>query len=484
LIAPLRSHSQAEAFDAGAMEFERMFHDLSGDAISVANDAARLAWNDTLEAMLAHAASTPQHLAGTLAADPGFALAHAAKGLMLLTLARPELTGAARDCLATARRAMTECPVTKREAKFVDALALWLADKPRRAAQTLEAVLGDHPQDVLSLKLSHGIRFMLGDQGEMLASLRRVMPRFSSANPLAGYVSGCYAFALEERGFYREAEAAGRRAVELAPRDAWGRHAVAHVLEMTGRTDEGVAWLGDARNWSHANNFRFHITWHLALFRLERGETAEVLRLYDEGIRGEQTDDYRDIANGAALLARLGYAGVDVGTRWEELAAKAEGRVGDGRLVFADLHYALALLGAGRQGAAAEIARSLVDDSRGHQSGERRAAARSGSLAAFGLIAFHERDYAEAARLLGAARGGLVAIGGSHAQRDLFEQAYIESLIRSGAHDRASQVLRERLARRGGHNPFASRRLARLATNRMGLAAALAVAATPLAIAH
>ncbi len=461
-----------------------MFHDLSGDRISVANDAARLAWNDTLEAMLAHAAATPEHLARTLAADSGFALAHAAKGLMLLSLARPELTGAARECLALARRSIANRSVTVRETGFADALGLWLSDKPRQAAQTLEALLVDHPQDVLALKLSHGIRFMLGDQGEMLACLRRVMPRFADSHPLAGYVSGCYAFALEERGFYREAEAAGRRAVELAPRDAWGRHAVAHVLEMTGRVDEGVAWLGDGTSWAHANNFRFHITWHLALFRLERGETAEVLRLYDDGIRAEQTDDYRDIANGAALLARLGYAGVEVGSRWEELATKAEARVGDGRLVFADLHYALSLLGAGREDVACDIARSLSQDSHGHPSRERREAARSGSLAAFGLVAFHERDYAEAARLLGAARGGLVAIGGSHAQRDLFEQAYIESLIRSGAHDRASHVLRERLARRGGHNLFASRRLARLATTRTGLAAALAVAATPLAIAH
>lgn len=461
-----------------------MFHDLSGEPISVANDQARLAWNDTLEAVLAHAAAAPEHLAATLAADPGFALAHAAKGLMLLTLARPELTGPARDCLGFARTSLAARPATRREAGFGEALSFWLAGKPRRAAQRLEAILLDHPRDVLALKLSHGIRFMLGDQSEMLSSLRRVMPLFAPDHPLAGYVSGCYAFALEERGFYGEAESAGRHAVALAPRDAWGRHAVAHVLEMTGRSDEGVAWLGNGRGWAHANNFRFHITWHLALFRLERGETAEVLRLYDEGIRAEQSDDYRDIANGAALLARLDYAGIDVGTRWEELADKAETRIGDGRLVFADLHYALALLGAGREGAAATIARGLAEDSQGHASSERRDAARSGALAAFGLIAFHEGDHAEAARLLGAARGGLMAIGGSHAQRDLFEQAYIESLLRSGAHDRAAHVLRERLAHRGGHNLFASRRLARLAMGRSGVAAALAVAATPLAIAH
>lgn len=461
-----------------------MFHDLSGDRISIGNDAARLAWDDTLEAVMAHAAATPEHLARTLVADPDFAMAHAAKGLMLLSLARAELVVAARDCLRTARIAIAARPVTLREAAVVDALDLWLAERPRLAALKLESVLATHPRDVLALKLSHGIRFMLGDQSEMLACLEHVAPHFGDDHPLAGFVAGCHAFALEERGFYARAEHRGRHAVELAPRDAWGRHAVAHVLEMNGRIDEGVAWLENGRHWSHANNFRFHMTWHLALFRLERGETREVLKLYDEGIRAERTDDYRDIANGAALLARLDLAGVDVGTRWEELAELAGNRISDGRLVFADLHYAVALLGAGREDAAVTMARSLAQDSLSHASRERREAARSGALAVFGFVAFHERDYGEAARLLGAARGGLLAIGGSHAQRDLFEQAYIESLIRSGAHDRACHVLSARLERRGGNNPFASRRLARLGRSAAGRAAALAVAATALAIAH
>jgi tetratricopeptide (TPR) repeat protein len=463
---------------------DHRYHDLSGDSISVANDAARLAWNDTLEALMAHAAATPEHLARTLAADPDFALAHAAKGLMLLSLARSELLPPARDCLATARATALLRPVTRRETMVIEALALWLDDEPRRAAERLEAILFAHPLDVLALKLSHGLRFMLGDQAEMLATLRRVAPGFGESHPLAGFVHGCHAFALEERGFYAQAERAGRHAVALSPRDAWGRHAVAHVLEMTGRVGEGIAWLGDGRSFAHANNLRFHIFWHLALFRLERGQIGEVLRLYDEEIRAVPTDDYRDIANGASLLARLEYAGVDVGHRWDELAAKAEARVHDGRLVFADLHYAVSLLGAGHADGANAIARELMADARVHPSGERRNAARNGARAAFGLIAFHEGDYDEAARLLGAARDGLVAIGGSHAQRDLFEQAYAESLIRSGQHDRAAQVLEDRLTRRGGANLFAACRLARLHGCGAGRLATLAVASTQLAIAH
>ncbi|WP_306225825.1 tetratricopeptide repeat protein [Bosea beijingensis] len=459
-------------------------HDLSGDPISVSGDAARFAWNDMLEALMAHAAATPEHLARTLAADPDFALAHAAKGLMLLSLARAELVGPARECLVEAQAAAMLRPVTRRETMVAEALALWLDDAPRRAAERLEAILLAHPFDVLALKLSHGLRFMLGDQAEMLAALNRFAPGFGESHPLAGFVHGCHAFALEERGFYAQAEHAGRRAVALSPRDAWGRHAVAHVLEMTGRTDEGIAWLGNGRGIAHANNLRFHIFWHLALFRLERGEVGDVLRLYDEEIRAEPTDDYRDIANGASLLARLDYAGVDVGDRWEELAAKAEGRVQDGCLVFADLHYALSLLGAGHVDGAEAIARSLVEDAKAHPSNERRGAARNGALAAFGLIAFHEGDYGEAARLLGSARNGLIAVGGSHAQRDLFEQAYAESLIRAGEHERAAEILGERLSRRGGANLFATRRLAQLRGRNAGRLAALAVASTPLAITH
>ncbi len=461
-----------------------MRHDLSGDVITVESDAVRDAWNAMIEGVLAHAAATPDHLAKALSEDPHFALAHAAKGLMLLSLARSEFVQPASTCLAAARDAMARRPVTWREAMYADALADWLSDQPRRAAVRLESILDSHPTDALALKIAHGLRFMLGDQPEMLATLRRVTPHFGDHHPLAGFVNGCFAFALEERGLYAEAEVAGRHAVALAPRDAWGRHAVAHVLEMTGRAEEGVSWLGDAACWAHANNLRFHIVWHLALFHLERGDIAEVLRLYDHDIRATPTDDFRDIANGASLLARLEFEGIDVGCRWEELAERAQGRIEDGRLVFADLHYTLSLLGAGNWDGAEALARNLLRDSRLHPCAERREAAMKGAAAAFGLLAFREGDYAEAAYLLGEARRSLVVIGGSHAQRDLFEQAHIEALIRSGNLEAANTALSDRLARRGGHNAYAARRLARIGARDLKRTAALAVASTPIARAH
>ena len=277
-----------------------------------------------------------------------------------------------------------------------------------------------------------------------------------------GYIEGCRAFALEENGLYAEAERAGRVAVQREPRDIWGRHAVAHVLEMTGRPHEGIRWLADERTWEHANNFRFHIIWHLALFHLDQGDSAEVLRLYDEEIQTGATQDFRDLANSASLLARLEFDGIHVGERWEILGEIARSRIADRRLVFADLHYVLALLGAGRRDSAELIASGLLQDVERGDDAERGASAVPGASTAKGLLAYHAGNYDDAARQLGLARSGLQTIGGSHAQRDVFEQAYIESLLRSGAHDLAISVLCERLARRGGVNGYASRRLASL----------------------
>ena len=41
---------------------------------------------------------------------------------------------------------------------------------------------------------------------------------------------------------------------------AAGAHGVAHVLEMQGRRDEGIAWLaGLEPNWEGGNNLKHHL---------------------------------------------------------------------------------------------------------------------------------------------------------------------------------------------------------------------------------
>jgi hypothetical protein len=75
-------------------------------------------------------------------------------------------------------------------------------------------------------------------------------------------------------------------------------------------------------------------------------------------------------------------------------------------------------------------------------------------------------------------------IGGSDAQRDVFEQVRLEALVRSGA-GAARHSLDERRQMRGGLNRFAERRLAPLlGASRDGQLALRALALTPALQAH
>ena len=117
----------------------------------------------------------------------------------------------------------------------------------------------------------------------------------------------------------REAERTARRALEIEPKDGWAVHAVAHVMEMQGRIDEGVAWLQSReQDWAPDNGFAFHNWWHLALFHLDRGDIDRVLDLYDTAVHPEPAVFALALVDATALLWRLALEGVDVGDRWDE----------------------------------------------------------------------------------------------------------------------------------------------------------------------
>lgn len=437
--------------------------DFCGCPVSLPPGPAVAAWDATIRAFLAHGASTPERLGETLRLAPDFALGHAAKGLFCLLLGRAEMIDTARAAHAAAEAAARRSPATARERRYVAALADWLAGQPTAAALRLDQGLAAAPRDALAMKLVQAVQFMLGRPGVMRRSAERLLPAWED-HPARGYLLGCHAFTLEETGDYAAAEAVGRAGLALAPDDAWGLHAVAHVYDMTARARDGLDWLdwldGRAEAWAHCNNFRYHVWWHIALMHLDLGQTDSALELYDAEVRRDRTDDYRDVANAASLLGRLEIEGVDVGPRWDELADLAEARSGDGCVVFADLHYMLALIGGGRDDAALTLIRRMARDA-ARKEGEMDAIARHpGQDAAEGLAALARGAHAEAFARLGAAQSGLQRIGGSHAQRDIFERLIIEAGLRAGRLGAAERLLDARSRRRGAEDGYAARRRA------------------------
>lgn len=416
-------------------------------------------WDKTIYGILSHAASTGPDLNTIIAAAPDFALAQAIRGISCLLLGRSEMVRVAHEALAAAKAAAVRSAPTEREMAFVLALEEWLGGSPSAAARRMQAVMTAHPRDALAMKMVQAIHFVMGRPQEMRLSVEAVMSHWDD-HPARGYLLGCHAFTLEETGDYAGAERAGKLGISLAPQDAWGLHAVAHVYDMTARAADGLAWLeGRESSWEHCNNFRFHVWWHRALMYLDLGQYDAALALYDTQIRSERTDDYRDISNAASLLSRLEIEGVDVGQRWEELADLSETRATDGCLAFADLHYLLSLIGGERDKAAAKLVAGMAA-ARPTESESKKIISHPGLKTAQGLQAFAAGEYSIAWLHLQHAQADLSQIGGSHAQRDVFARITIEAALRGGYVDAAESMLRLRTKQRDGKvDGYTDRRL-------------------------
>ncbi len=202
-----------------------------------------------------------------------------------------------------------------------------------------------YPRDSFALQVAHIGDFLLGHSTMLRDRVAQVLPAWDENVPGYGYVLGMHAFGLEETNLFGAAEETGRRALAIDPRDPWAIHAVAHVMEMQGRQEDGIAWLASrTRDWAEDNMFAVHNWWHLALFHLDLGQIERVLELYDTHIRGNRSDVVLDLIDASAMLWRLHLRGVDVGGRWAEIADTWERRGGDGYYAFNDVHALMAFV--------------------------------------------------------------------------------------------------------------------------------------------
>jgi tetratricopeptide (TPR) repeat protein len=400
-----------------------MRHDRRGIAVTSSSVAAVDRFDEAVAGFLAHRADTAERLAAALAADDRLVLGHCLSGFLNLFLGRSELLPPARRALERALASLAERGGTARERALAASLDAWCGGEMELSAAILDASLGRQPLDAMTVKLLHNLRFMLGDVSGMRRSLDSVLPAWNAATPEFGFILGCHAFALEESGALDAAEAAGKQALALAPQDVWGCHAVAHVHERRGEPARGIAWLrAHDRKWDDVNNFARHMAWHEALYRLARNESDTVFALYDRAIRAVRSDDYRDLANAAGLLHRLERAGHKVGRRWDELADIAERRSRDHALVFAQLHYLLCLIGAGRRDSAYRSFAAMDLEARAGNGSQARLLAKLGVPLAKILLADGADRHPAMALTVPALRARLTGLGGSQAQREIFER--------------------------------------------------------------
>ncbi len=361
----------------------------SGDALGLAREAAR--------------------------ADPTFAAAHLLEAWLLLW------SRDVRDFAAAGKvhGRFASLPMSEAERGHATAIGTAVGGDYDGAARRLDRIVADDPRDLVALATAQVFDYYLGKPEAQLQRTARALRAWTAADEGYHALLSLHAFALEECGDYAAAEEAAWRALELEPGDVRAHHAMTHVLEMQGRADEGIRWMGErAAAWTAAGAAATHLWWHLALHQIELGRVSLAFAVYDQRMQGGSLSELIDAA---ALLWRLSLAGYDTGERFARLAARWRPHAEDAHCAFNDLHAMMAFAGAGDW----EFAALLLAAQR------RRIAQRWGDNhdmtrlvgypACCALLAFAREEYVAAEALLRGLPPVAHRIGGSHAQRDILQ---------------------------------------------------------------
>lgn len=392
-----------------------------------------------------------------LAEDPDFVMGHAFRAMAMLTMwersVLPEVQRSLDRLEALANRA------NDRERGLIAAVRRWCEGDWDGLATVLDRHLIEHPTDLLALQVGHLSDFMHGDRDNLRTRIERAIPAWDKDMPGYACVLGMHAFGLEESYDFARAEARGREALALDPDDGWAHHAVAHVMEMRGRSEEGITWMRTREPyWAHSDNtFAFHNFWHWALYHLDQGDAKAALALYDRGVKPGASPIQVELIDAASMLWRMHLQGIDTGERWAALVAAYEAAAASaaGFYVFNDMHAMMAMVASGRMAAADRL---LVAVERSMQDGGSNAVmTRAVGLAMVRAVhAFGHGRYAETVDLLWPVRYRAHVFGGSHAQRDVIHRTLLEAAQRDGQISLAEALVAERIAAKPDC-PFARR---------------------------
>jgi tetratricopeptide (TPR) repeat protein len=377
-----------------------------------------------------------------IAADPGFALAHAGKAQVLI---REGNVPAARAALAAAKEVATGLPT--REASHIAFLDLVFAGKTDAAIAALYEHLGTWPRDALVLSTAANPNGLIGASGR-IGQKHQIAALLDSLAPHYGddfWFLAHHAMALSEDGQLAAARPKIERSVATNPNNAHGTHTLAHVCYESGEPDTARAYLSSwLATYPRDGFFHGHVSWHLSLFELQAGHWAEALRLYRDALaldRRHSGGPQQRISDATAFLWRSELAGHRRdAAAWRamyEYANSALPRPGAG---LADLHVILALAVMGDEAALDARARQM-------EAMAREGRYPSGSylpLLSRGLLAFERGDFCTAIDALAPLAAESERIGGSRAQHDLIEFTLLKAYLNADRLEEAQRLLRAR----------------------------------------
>lgn len=422
------------------------FQDRYGLTLTASSSRAVAAYVAGIDQFLASEVGAEASLAQAIKGDGDFALAHAALALI------QQFQGAPEEAKRSAAQARARTQgVSRRERQHVEAIATFVEGGATRARALVHEHLEEFPRDAVLLFL-HG--FLVARSGsqdrqrEQFASLTRLAPHYGDD----WYFLGAYAFSHHELHRFGESRRLAERSLDRYPRCGQAVHSMAHVFYETDAHSDGSKFLnGWMAGYERRAPMHCHLAWHLALHELAMGHYAHVLDLYVRAICPEAARTRTSMYDAASLLWRYQlYGCARESLPWPavcELAGHVASRPG---MAFMDANAALALAAGGDEAAFGRLVEGLRGlAAQGHPT--------AGSVVlplVQGIWAFAQGAYTEAIRWIEPIASQIVRIGGSNAQREVFEDTLLEAYLRAGRYGQAEALLRTRLSRRPSARDF------------------------------
>ena len=340
--------------------------------------------------------------------------------------------------------------ITRRERQQVEIVAHYVYGENAKSYALLREHLAEFPRDAFLLRLGQRL-FILGCGG---AGVPNYPPVFfdliKGLEPSYGddwAFMGTSAWAHHEVGLMDEGMRRAERSLDLRPDNAVAAHSVAHVFFETGQHDQGSDFLGPwLEGFDRRAQYRVHLSWHQTLFDLANGRYDAVLTRYENDIRpAVAAKSYASLADSASLVWRMHiYGNNPPPAPWEELLALAAPAAQQPGPAFRDAHAAMVFAVAGDDDSLARVVGGLKDAA---DAGS--AVAKEATLPMVqGIQAFAHGEYADAAAYMEPVYPQLTRIGGSHAQREVFEDTLLEAYLRAERFDKAEEMLKARLRQR------------------------------------
>ncbi|WP_376088244.1 tetratricopeptide repeat protein [Roseomonas sp. CCTCC AB2023176] len=436
-----------------------MREDARGLPISTESDAAVARYREGVDLLLSAWTGTGDALEAACAADPDFALAHAAR-------ARAH-AGAGEVAAAKARIAIASDLVARRgKERERSHVAVVAAAIEGRSAGALPAAL-DHlerwPRDAVIMSLPLGAFGLFAFSGMADHDRARVelCERHAAAYGEDWWFLTYRGWSHAENGDPVRGQGYAERALVLRRANANVAHVLAHAMFERGALREADTFIEDwLPGYDRAGPLHGHLSWHQALGALEEGDTARAIAIYEARVRPGRSAAAPVVAmsDGPSFLWRLDAYGHGASRKmWEEVAEAAARLFPGVGPSFIDVHLALVAAAAGDADGVLRRVEAL--DS----------LLATGALPAGRVVpavcravrAFAEADYPGCVGELEPVMADVVRLGGSGAQRRMIEDMLLIALMRAGDTTRARALVDRRLHRRP--SPWDAARRAELA---------------------